>query len=94
MIGFALIAIVLYIISFIIAGQYMDQIEDWNLIKTQLRKIWIVSLVASITLFIAISTLYMEVQARDRFMYLLLLMVCMSMGFSFCSLTISIISKV
>ena len=94
MIGFGLIAVVLYIVSFVMAGKYMDQTADWNVIKTELRKVWIISVVASITLFIAISILYTDVQARDRFMYLLLLMVCMTMGFAFCSLSISMINKV
>ena len=91
---FGLIAVALYIASFVMAGQYMDQTADWNIIKTELRKIWIISVVASITLFIAISMMYKEVQARDRYMYLLLLMVCMSLGFAFCSLSISMINKV
>jgi hypothetical protein len=94
MILFPWISASLYLISFVLASQYMDQKEDWNIIKTELRKIWIMNVVASITLFIAISMLYNEAQARDRFMYLLLLMVCMSMGFAFCSLFISIIVKV
>jgi len=90
---FGLIALALYITSFVMAGQYMDQTEDWNLIKTQLRKVWIISVVASITLFMGISTLYTEAQARDRFMYVLLLIGCMSMGFAYSALTISMISK-
>jgi|UniRef100_A0A6C0DCR9 uncharacterized membrane protein YoaT (DUF817 family) len=90
---FGVIALALYITSFVMAGQYMDQTADWNIIKKELRKIWIISVVASITLFISISMLYKEVQARDRFMYLLLLMMCMSLGFSVCSLSISMISK-
>jgi len=90
---FGVIALALYITSFVMAGQYVDQTADWNIIKKELRKIWIISVVASITLFISISMLYKEVQARDRFMYLLLLMGCMSLGFSVCSLSISMISK-
>lgn len=91
---FGVIALALYITSFVMAGQYMDQTADWNIIKKELRKIWIISVVASITLFISISMLYKEVQARDRFMYLLLLMICMSLGFSVCSLSISAMVKV
>ena len=91
---FGVIALALYITSFVMAGQYMDQTADWNIIKKELRKIWIISVVASITLFISISMLYNEVQARDRFMYLLLLMICMSLGFSVCSLSISAMVKV
>jgi len=90
MIAFGLIAICLYIASFVMSSQYMDQTADWNTIKTELRKIWIITVVGSITLLISISTLYNEVQARDRYMYLLLLIVCMSLGFAFCSLFISI----
>jgi uncharacterized membrane protein YoaT (DUF817 family) len=90
---FGLIALALYITSFVMAGRYMDQTEDWNIIKTELRKVWIISVVASITLFMAISTLYTEAQARDRFMYVMLLIGCMSMGFAYCALTISMISK-
>lgn len=93
MIIFGLIALTLYIISFFMAGQYMDLTADWNIIKTELRKIWIISVVGSITLFIAIASLYNEAQARDRFMYVLLLIACMSMGFAYCALTISMISK-
>ena len=91
---FGVIALALYITSFVMAGQYMDQTADWNIIKKELRKIWIITVVASITLFISISMLYKEVQARDRFMYLLLLMICMSLGFSVCSLSISAMVKV
>jgi hypothetical protein len=90
---FGVIALALYITSFVMAGQYIDLTKDWNLIKTELRKIWIITVVASITLFISISMLYQEVQARDRFMYLLLLVCCMTMGFAFCSLSISAMSK-
>jgi uncharacterized membrane protein YoaT (DUF817 family) len=91
---FGVIALALYITSFVMSGQYMDQTADWNIIKKELRKIWIITVVASITLFISISMLYQEVQARDRFMYLLLLMICMSLGFSVCSLSISAMVKV
>lgn len=90
---FGVIALALYITSFVMAAKYMDQTADWNEIKTELRKVWIISAVGSITLFIGISMLYKEVHARDRFMYLLLLMMCMSLGFSVCSLSISMISK-
>lgn len=86
---FGVIALALYITSFVMAGKYLDQTADWNTIKTELRKIWIITVVGSITLFIAVSLLYKEVQARDRYMYLLLLMICMSLGFAFCSLSIS-----
>ena len=71
------------------AGKYLDQKADWNTIKTELRKIWIITVVGSITLIIGISLLYKEIQARDRYMYLLLLIICMSLGFAFCSLFIS-----
>ena len=73
------------------AGKYLDQTADWNTIKTELRKIWIITVVGSITLLISISLLYKEIQARDRYMYLLLLIVCMSLGFAFCSLSISML---
>ena len=88
-IAFGVIALALYITSFVMAGKYLDQKADWNTIKTELRKIWIITVVGSITLIIGISLLYKEIQARDRYMYLLLLIICMSLGFSFCSLFIS-----
>ena len=90
---FGVIALALYITSFVMSGQYIDQTKDWNIIKTELRKIWIITVVASITLLISISMLYKEVQARTRFSLLLMLISCMSLGFAFCSLTISIMKQ-
>ena len=91
---FGVISLALYITSFVMSSQYIDQTKDWNIIKTELRKIWIITVVASITLLISISMLYKEVQARDRFLFLLLLITCMSLGFAFCSLTISTMKHV
>lgn len=90
---FGIIALALYIATFVMIGQNVGSTEDWNIIKSNLTKVWIMTISASIALFIASTMYYKEAQGRDYFMYFILGIACLSLGLSYCSFTITMISK-
>lgn len=90
---FGIIAMVLYIVTFVTVGQNIDSTEDWNTIKSNLTKIWIMSISALLALFLASSKYYKDAQGRDYFMYYILGIACLSLGLSYCAFMITMISK-
>jgi heme/copper-type cytochrome/quinol oxidase subunit 2 len=90
---FGIIALALYIATFVMVGQNIDSTEDWNIIKSNLTKIWIITISASIALFLACSKYYKDAQGRDYFMYFILGIACLSLGLSYCAFMITMISK-
>ena len=92
-IGFAVVALALYITSFVMASNSLKGTDDWNVIKNQLTKIWIITISGSFALFLATTMYYKESQSRDYFMYFVLAIACMSFGLSYCALVISAISR-
>lgn len=90
---FGLIAVALYIATFVILGQNKGSTEDWNIIKSNLTKVWIMTISASIALFIATTMYYKEVQGRDYFMLFMLGIACLSFSLSVCAFGISMIAK-
>lgn len=90
---FGIIALALYITTFVILGQNANSSDDWNAIKSNLTKVWIMSISASIALFIASTMYYKDAQGRDFFMYFILGIACLSLGLSFSAFSICMIAK-
>lgn len=84
-------AAVCYIWSFVSISNFVGSKDDWNAIKPQITKIWILTLIGSLCLFIA-SALYV-LQDPHKTMYFLLGISCLSLGLSYSALAISAISK-
>ena len=86
-----LIAIGLYIGSFVTASYFVGSSDNWNLIKPQITKIWILTLVGTFALFIA-SLLY-YIQDPAKAIYFILAITCLSFGLSYSALAIAAISR-
>jgi len=90
---FGIIAIALYITTYVILGKNMSSSDDWNIVKSNLVKVWIMSVSASIALFLALMMYYKEVQGRDMYMYFILGIACLSLGLSYAAFAITAISR-
>lgn len=93
-IGIALFGIVslgMFIGAFVNMSNFVGSKDDWNLIKPQITKIWILTLIGTATLIIA-SLLYF-IQDSEKTIYYILALTCVSLGLSFSALAISAISR-
>lgn len=93
-IGIALFGIVslgMFTGAFVNMSNFVGSKDDWNLIKPQITKIWILTLIGTATLIIA-SLLYF-IQDSEKTIYYILALTCVSLGLSFSALAISAISR-
>jgi hypothetical protein len=86
-----IIAIGLYVWSFISISNFVGSKDDWNSLKPQITKIWSLTLAGSFALFIA-SLLYF-IQDPQRAIYFILALSCLTLGLSYSALAISAISR-
>ncbi len=88
---FGITSIGLFIGAFVSMSNFVGSKDDWNLIKPQITKIWILTLIGTATLIIA-SLLYF-IQDSARTVFYILALTCVSLGLSFSALAISAISR-
>jgi len=88
---FGIVSIGMFLGAFVSMSNFVGSKDDWNLIKPQITKIWILTLIGTATLIIA-SLLYF-IQDSDKTIYYILALTCVSLGLSFSSLAISAISR-
>jgi hypothetical protein len=88
---FTILAIGLYIGSFVTMSNFIGSKDDWNIIKPQLSKIWGLTLGGTVALMIA-SFLYF-VQDPTRMIYFILILTCVTLGLSFSAMAIAAISR-
>jgi hypothetical protein len=88
---FALVSIGMFIGAFVSMSNFVGSKDDWNLIKPQITKIWILTLIGTAGLIIT-SLLYF-IQDSSKTIYYILALTCLSLGLSFSALAISAISR-
>lgn len=88
---FGIVAIGLYVWSFVDMSKFIGSKDSWNQISSQVGKIWGLTLAGSFILFIA-SLLYF-VQDETKTVYFILALSCLTLGLSYSALAISAISK-
>ena len=88
---FSLVSVGMFIGAFVSMSNFVGSKDDWNLIKPQITKIWILTLVGTFGLIIA-ALLYF-IQDSQRTIYFILVLSCLTLGLSFSSLAISAISR-
>ena len=83
---------VFFIISFVLTSNYVGSTDRWEEIKREIMtKVWPLTIVGTLGLFVT-SVIYI-LQDPKKSMYFLLVLACLSLGMSYSSLVISIISK-
>jgi hypothetical protein len=90
-IGFTLLAVGLFIGSFVSMSNFVGSKDDWNLIQPQITKILILTLIGTFSLIVAALMYFIQDSART--IYFILIVTCLSLGLSFSSLAISAISR-
>jgi hypothetical protein len=88
---FTIIAISMFIASFVTMSNFIGSKDDWNIIKPQITKIIGYTLAGTVGLIIASFMYY--IQDPQKTMYFILVLTCLSLGLSFSSLAISAISR-
>lgn len=88
---FTVLAIGMFIGSFISMSNFVGSKDDWNLIQPQITRVLIFTLIGTFGLIVA-SLLY-YVQDPEKSIYFILIVCCLSLGLSFSSLAIAAISR-
>jgi hypothetical protein len=89
--AFSLVSIGMFIGSFVSMANFVGSKDDWNLIKPQITKILILTLIGTFGLIIAALLYFIQDSART--IYFILVLSCISLGLSYSSLAISAISR-
>jgi hypothetical protein len=88
---FGVISISMFISSFVSISNFVGSKDDWNLIKPQITKVLILTLIGTFGLII--TTLLYFIQDSAKTIYFILVLTCISLGLSFSALAISAISR-
>ncbi len=88
---FSVISISLYIASFVSMSNFAGSKDDWNIIKPQVTKILVMTLIGTFGLTIA-ALLYF-IQDPNKTIYFILVLSCVTLGLSFSALAVSAISR-
>jgi hypothetical protein len=88
---FSIISIGMFIGAFVSMSNFVGSKDDWNLIKPQITKILILTLIGTFGLIVAALLYFIQDSART--IYFILILSCLSMGLSFSALAISAISR-
>jgi|UniRef100_A0A6C0DZ32 hypothetical protein len=88
---FSLVSVGMFIGAFVSMSNFVGSKDDWNLIKPQITKIWILTLIGTFGLIIAALLYFIQDSART--IYFILVLSCLTLGLSFSSLAIAAISR-
>jgi len=88
---FSLLSVGLFIGAFVSMSQFVGSKDDWNVIKPQITKVLILTLIGTVGLIIA-SLLYF-IQDSAKTIYFILVLCCLSLGMSYSALAIAAISR-
>ena len=92
MIGlFSITSVSLFIASFVTMTEFVGSKDDWNVIKPQITKVLILTLIGTFTLIVASLIYYIQDPAKT--IYFILVLCCLSLGLSYAALAISAISR-
>lgn len=88
---FSLVSVSMFIWSFVSMSNFVGSKDDWNVIKPQITKIWILTLIGTFGLIVAALLYFIQDSART--IYFILVLSCVSLGLSFSALAVSSISR-
>lgn len=88
---FGIVSVSMYIWSFVSMSNFVGSKDDWNLIKPQITKVMILTLIGTFGL--SVATLLYYIQDPTKIMYFVLIITCLSLGLSFSSLAVAAISR-
>lgn len=88
---FGISAAIMYITSFSMLSKFAGSKDDWNEIKPQLSKIWIITLVSTVLL--TLAALFYFIQDPSKAMYFMLIISCISLGLAYSALAVAVISR-
>lgn len=88
---FSILAITMFIASFVGMSKFVGSKDDWNLIQPQITRILIFTLIGTFGLIVA--TLLYFIQDPAKSTYFVLIICCISLGLSYGSLAIAAISR-
>jgi heme/copper-type cytochrome/quinol oxidase subunit 3 len=92
MIGlFSITSVSLFIASFVTMTEFVGSKDDWNVIKPQITKVLLLTLIGTFTLIVASLIYYIQDPAKT--IYFILVLCCLSLGLSYAALAISAISR-
>lgn len=91
-IGVAIVIFVgCFIGAFVSLSNFAGSKDDWNQLKPQITKIWILVIIGTFGLTIAALLYFIQDPAKT--MYFMIVMVCLSFGLAFSSLAVAAISR-
>ena len=82
-----------YILSFIIISNFVGSSDYWNQIQDRRDRIWIMSMVGSLTLFAAAFIYFIVNQNHEKIMYFIFPVTFLAMGLAFSALGIALIHR-
>jgi hypothetical protein len=88
---FSLLAVGMFIGSFVSMSKFVGSKDDWNLIQPQITRILIFTIIGTFGLIVAALLYYIQDPAKS--IYFILIVCCVSLGLSFSSLAIAAISR-
>ena len=86
-----IIAVIMYVTSFVLLSKFAGSKDDWILLKPQLTQIWIVTLIG--TFFLSVAALFYFIQDPSKAMYFMLIISCLSLGLAYSALAVATISR-
>lgn len=87
----SIVSLGMFIGSFVSASQFLGSKDDWNTIKPQITKIWILTLVGTFGFMIAALLFFIQDSAKA--MYFMIVISCLSLGLSYSALAVAAISR-
>jgi hypothetical protein len=88
---FTILAIGMFIGSFVSMSNFVGSKDDWNLIQPQITRILIFTLIGTFGLIVAALLYY--IQDPEKSTFFVLVVCCVSLGLSFSSLAVAAISR-
>ena len=88
----SIIAIVMFILSFVYTAKFVGRKDDWNQIQPQVTEILIYTIIGTISFTIA-SLIFYTQGNNENIMFFVIPVSCMALGLSYSALAVSAISR-
>lgn len=82
-----------YILSFIFISNFVGSSDYWNQIQDRRDRIWIMSMVGSLTLFAAAFIYFIVGRNHEKIMYFIFPVTFLAMGLAFSALGVALIHR-
>lgn len=88
----SILAIIMFIVSFVNTAKFVGRKDDWNQIQSEVTKILIYTIIGTICFTIASLIFYSQRKDGD-IMYFVIPVSCMALGLAYSALAVSAISR-